>query len=66
MPDHYQAELNEGSINVGSFNRQLNDRWEKGWRLARLFEQGGNTIMVWERRGAHEARERVGGRFRRS
>ncbi len=64
--DHYEAEVNEGGINMANFNRQLNNRWEQGWRLARIFEQAGNTIIVWERRGAHKARERVGERLRRT
>jgi hypothetical protein len=68
MADHYEAEVNLGSINVGHFTRQLNDRWERGWRLARIFEQAGNTIVIWERRdpreerrGGREGRQRLGG-----
>lgn len=64
MADHYDAEVNEGGINMALFSRELNSRWEKGWKLARVFEQAGNTVIVWERRGGHEARERLGG-FRR-
>ena len=64
MADHYDAEVNEGGINMMLFNRQLNSRWEQGWKLGRIFEQGGNTVIVWERRGGHEARERLGGRLR--
>jgi hypothetical protein len=66
MPDHYEAEVNRGDLNVDHFTRQLNNRWERGWRLARLFEQSGNTVIVWERRAAQKARERLGGRMRRS
>jgi hypothetical protein len=64
MADHYDAEVNEGSINMTLFNRQLNSRWEQGWRLGRVFEQAGNTVIVWERRTGHKARERLGGRLR--
>jgi hypothetical protein len=56
--------VNEGGINMMLFGRQLNSRWEQGWRLAHVFEQAGNTVIVWERRGGHEARERLEGRFR--
>ena len=47
--DHYEAEVNRGDLNMRSFSDTLNDRWRDGWRLAHIFEQGGNTVMVWER-----------------
>jgi hypothetical protein len=47
---HYEAEVNKGSINMRYFTGTLNKRWNDGWRLDKLFEQDGNTIMVWERR----------------
>ncbi len=49
-PEHFDAEVNKGSIHMGSFTGKLNRRWEDGWRLDKVFEQAGNTIMVWERR----------------
>ena len=66
MAGHYEAEVNRGDINMDHFTNQLNQRWDNGWRLARLFEQSGNTIIVWERRASQKARERLGGRMRRS
>lgn len=48
--DRYEAEVNRGDLNVGSFTRGLNARWNDGWQLAHVFEQGGNTVVVWERR----------------
>lgn len=47
---HYEAEVNKGSINMRSFTGVLNKRWNDGWRLDKVFEQDGNTIMLWERR----------------
>jgi hypothetical protein len=52
MADHYEAEVNRGDLSMGSLTRDLNDRHEKGWRLAHIFEQGGNTILIWERAGS--------------
>jgi len=46
---HYDASVNRGSINMGSFTKELNSRYEDGWRLAFVFSQEGNTIMVWEK-----------------
>lgn len=46
---HYQAEVNKGSLNVGTFTATLNKRWEDGWRLDKVFEQNGNTVVIWER-----------------
>jgi hypothetical protein len=48
--NHYDAEVNRGDLNVSSFARDLNKRYEDGWKLAHIFEQGGNTVVVWERR----------------
>jgi hypothetical protein len=48
--EHYHAEVNKKDLNVGAFTQTLNQRWRDGWRLAHVFEQGGNTVVVWERR----------------
>jgi hypothetical protein len=57
---HYDADVNEGGINMVAFTAQLNRRWEDGWKLAHAFEQEGNTIMVWEQRPTpREALDRV-------
>ena len=66
VADHYEAEVSEGYIEAAGFTGELNDRWEQGWKLSRLLQQGGNTIIVWERRGSYEARERFRARGRRS
>lgn len=47
---HYEAEVNKKSLNMGAFTNTLNKRWNDGWRLGHVFEQDGNTVMVWERR----------------
>lgn len=47
--EHYDTDVNKGSLNVGSFKRELNRRWTAGWKLAHIFEQDGNTVIVWER-----------------
>jgi hypothetical protein len=47
--NHYDTDVNKGSLNMRSFTSQLNERYEKGWKLAKVFEQEGNTILIWER-----------------
>jgi hypothetical protein len=47
--EHYETEVNRGDINMSGFERDLNDRYEQGWKLAHVFSEGGNTIMIWER-----------------
>jgi hypothetical protein len=49
MAEHYEAEVNKGSLNMGHMTREMNDRYEKGWKLAHIFEHGGDTILVWEK-----------------
>jgi hypothetical protein len=48
--DHYDATVNRGDLNMRSFTDELNDRWKDGWRVGQVFMQGGNTIVIWERR----------------
>lgn len=48
--DHYEAEVNKGSINMSVFSNILNKRWKSGWTLDHVYSQDGNTIMVWARR----------------
>ena len=47
--DHYVTEVNKGDLNMRSFTNDLNDKWDKGYRLVYVFEQGGNTIAVFEK-----------------
>ena len=47
---HYQVEVNKKRVNVGSLTDSLNERWRNGWHLAHIFEQRGNTVMVFEKR----------------
>lgn len=48
--DHYEAEVNKDSLNMRSFTRDLNNRWENGWKLAHVYVHEANTVTVWERR----------------
>jgi hypothetical protein len=49
--DHYDCEVNRGELSMMWLKDTLNDRWSDGWKLAQVFEQAGNTVIVWERRG---------------
>ena len=47
----YDIEVNEGSINMKHFADVANERHGNGYRMAHVFMQEGNTIVVWERIG---------------
>ena len=49
-PGHYKCTVNRGAINMENLEDDLNKHWEGGWRLHTIIEEGGNTIMVYERR----------------
>ena len=44
----YRTEVNKGSLNMRAFESKLNEYGSEGWRLAHVFEQDKNTVMVWE------------------
>ena len=46
---HYEVEVNKGDLNAGSMSRKMNDRYSDGWKVAHIFEENGNTVIVWER-----------------
>jgi hypothetical protein len=46
--DHYMTEVNKGSINMGNWQTKLNGWYQRGYRLAHVFEQDGNTVQVFE------------------
>jgi hypothetical protein len=45
----YAVDVNKGSINHLALTGTLNNRAKHGWRLHSIFEQHGNTVMVYER-----------------
>ena len=46
--DHYVTDVNKGSINMRTWQAKLNDMHKRGYRLAHVFEQDGNTVQVYE------------------
>ena len=46
---HYEIEVNEGSVNMKRFTSVANERHANGYRMAHVYMQQGNTIVVWER-----------------
>lgn len=46
---HYDCEVNRGDLSVAWLTDKLNERYEDGWRLSHIFEQAGNTVLVFER-----------------
>lgn len=50
MADHYDATVNRGDLNMRSFTNEMNKRWDDGWRVAHVFMQAENTIVIWEKR----------------
>jgi len=47
----YDIEVNEGSVNMRRFAKVANERAENGYRMAHVYSQDRNTIVVWERTG---------------
>ncbi len=47
---HYDVVVNKRGLSVNALTRTLNERWENGWSLAHVFEQRGNTVLVFEKR----------------
>ena len=47
----YEGEGNEGSINMKRFSSVANERHDNGYRMAHVFQQEGNTVVVWEKVG---------------
>jgi hypothetical protein len=52
MADAYVTEVNKGDLNMSHLERQLNDKHKDGYRLAHIFAQAGNTILIYERTGS--------------
>lgn len=48
--DQYVTRVNTGRLDVERNTAFLNDVFRKGFRLHTMFEQSGNTVMVFERR----------------
>lgn len=46
---HYEVEVNRDDLSARSFEKAANERYENGYRMAHLYEQAGNTVVVWER-----------------
>lgn len=45
----YDTEVNKRSLNMAVYAQRLNARARDGWRLHTAFEQGGNTVSIFER-----------------
>lgn len=44
----YITEVNKGSISVKMLGPKLNQMRQNGYRLAHVFEQHGNTVLIYE------------------
>lgn len=44
----YITDVNKGSVNMRALGGTLNARRDAGYRLHSIFEQAGNTVMVFE------------------
>ncbi len=47
---HYDVVVNKRGLSVKALTTTLNERWENGWSLAHVFEQRGNTVLVFQKR----------------
>ena len=50
--DQYVTRVNKGSLDIERHTDKLNEAFRLGFRLHSIFEQSGNTVMVFERRSA--------------
>ena len=41
--------MNEGSVDMRHFTKIANERAANGYRMAHVYSQDRNTIVVWER-----------------
>lgn len=48
--DRYVTRVNRNALDVERHSDYLNNAWRQGWRLHTIFEQNGNTVMVFESR----------------
>lgn len=48
--DQYVTRVNTGRLDVERNTDMLNAVYQRGFRLHTVFEQNGNTVMVFERR----------------
>lgn len=46
--DHYVTRVDKGSLSVARHTNFLNKAYDKGYKLHSIFEQDGNTVMVFE------------------
>jgi len=50
--DHYVTRVNKDRLDVERHTDYLNKVWDAGYRLHTIFEQNGNTVMIFEMRTA--------------
>lgn len=48
--DQYITRVNKDRLDVERHSDYLNQAWAAGFRLHSIFEQNGNTVMIFERR----------------
>lgn len=46
--DHYVTRVDRGKLDVERHTDFLNRAYDKGYKLHSIFEQNGNTVMVFE------------------
>lgn len=45
----YEAEVVKGWVKMDDVTQVMNARAANGYRPAHVFEQNGNTVIIWER-----------------
>lgn len=48
VAQHYVTVVNKGAIEMLGFTARLNGYYQNGYRLAHVYEQSGNSVMVLE------------------
>lgn len=45
---HYVTHLDRGRLDLDGLQKKANEMYGRGYRLDKIFEQSGNTVMVFE------------------
>lgn len=48
---NFEAQVNKGKIRMEGLTNHLNARWANGYKLMHIYEQDGNTVVIWQKIG---------------
>lgn len=48
----FEAQVNKGRIQMSGLTDHLNARFVNGYELSHIYEQNGNTVVIWRKMAA--------------